>query len=99
MRCLKKNSLIKAYLYTLISAAVFLFAAFFLGSLPFKLAPILVISFWFYSYTKRFTWLCHFILGLNIGMAPLSAWIALNDNITFGLVALSMGGSILGRWL
>ncbi len=31
----------------------------------------------FYSYTKRFTWLCHFVIGASLGLAPLSAWVAL----------------------
>lgn len=32
----------------------------------------------FYSYTKRFTWLCHFVIGTSLGLAPMSAWIALS---------------------
>ena len=32
----------------------------------------------FYSYTKRFTWLCHFVIGASLGLAPISAWIALS---------------------
>jgi 4-hydroxybenzoate polyprenyltransferase len=30
-----------------------------------------------YSYTKRFTWLCHFVIGASLGLAPLSTWVAL----------------------
>ncbi len=30
-----------------------------------------------YSLTKRFTWLCHFVLGISLGLAPVSAWIAI----------------------
>ncbi len=30
-----------------------------------------------YSFTKRFTWLCHFYLGTSLGLAPLSAWVAI----------------------
>ncbi len=35
-----------------------------------------------YSYTKRFTALCHFWLGISLGLAPLSAWIALHPPAT-----------------
>lgn len=38
--------------------------------------PIPVALFVLYPYTKRFTWLCHLVLGLSIGLAPLGAWLA-----------------------
>jgi len=38
--------------------------------------PIPVAMFLLYPYTKRFTWLCHILLGLSIGLAPLAAWLA-----------------------
>lgn len=38
--------------------------------------PIPVALFVVYPYTKRFTWLCHLVLGLSIGLAPLGAWLA-----------------------
>lgn len=38
--------------------------------------PIPVALFAIYPYTKRFTWLCHAVLGLSIGLAPLAAWLA-----------------------
>lgn len=38
--------------------------------------PIPVALFVLYPYTKRFTWLCHAVLGLSIGLAPLGAWLA-----------------------
>lgn len=38
--------------------------------------PIPVALFVLYPYTKRFTWLCHLVLGISIGLAPLAAWLA-----------------------
>lgn len=38
--------------------------------------PIPVALFVIYPYTKRFTWLCHLVLGVSIGLAPLGAWLA-----------------------
>src|SRR5262249_47028085 len=34
-----------------------------------------------YSYTKRFTWLCHVVLGLTIGLAPLGGWVAITGSL------------------
>jgi len=44
--------------------------------LAFRLSPIALAITLFYSYTKRFTWLSHFFLGLALGIAPVGAWIA-----------------------
>ncbi|MNC38664.1 4-hydroxybenzoate octaprenyltransferase [compost metagenome] len=35
----------------------------------------------FYSFTKRFTWACHLILGLTIALAPLGGWVAVTGNV------------------
>lgn len=51
--------------------------------LPFAIALILV-----YSYTKRYTWLCHFILGLCCGCAPVGAWIAMSGEISLTPIIL-----------
>jgi len=52
------------------------FSAWQLNLLCVKLAPLAVVVLWLYSYTKRFTWWCHFILGLAIGIGPVGGWIA-----------------------
>lgn len=44
-----------------------------------------------YSYMKRFTWLCHFWLGLCLGLAPVAAWLALRGVIHGPLVVLGAG--------
>jgi 4-hydroxybenzoate polyprenyltransferase len=46
-----------------------------------RLLPIAVFFLVFYSYTKRFTWLCHVILGLTIALAPLGGWVAVTGSI------------------
>ncbi|MFZ3063966.1 MAG: UbiA-like polyprenyltransferase [Nitrospirota bacterium] len=58
------------------SFAVFFFAAYMLNELCFKLAPFAAGILILYSYTKRFTWLSHFVLGIALSMAPIGAWIA-----------------------
>ncbi|WP_438445602.1 UbiA-like polyprenyltransferase [Gorillibacterium sp. sgz5001074] len=52
-----------------------------LSSLSMKLLPIAVFFLVFYSYTKRFTWLCHVILGMTIALAPLGGWVAITGKI------------------
>lgn len=50
--------------------------------------PLLVILA-SYSYAKRFTWLCHFWLGLCLGLAPIAAWLAIRGTIRWPLVVLA----------
>jgi len=47
-----------------------------LNPLCVKLAPLAVIILWVYSYTKRFTWWCHLLLGMAVGIGPVGGWIA-----------------------
>jgi 4-hydroxybenzoate polyprenyltransferase len=78
-------------LFTAASAALFLFAAWMLNPLSFILAwPALLILLG-YSYTKRFTWLSHFILGLCLGMTPLAGWIAVKGTIELVPILFSLG--------
>ena len=65
-----------AFLFAVLSFATMIFAASFLPPLCLKLSPIAIIWLSFYSYTKRFTWLCHFVLGIALGGAALGGWIA-----------------------
>lgn len=83
-------SLKSAVLFTIFFSVIFIFAAFMLGSLCFYLSiPVLGILF-LYSYTKRFTWLCHIYLGFAISLAPLGAWIALTNTVTWPIIFLSL---------
>ncbi|HZD55019.1 MAG TPA: UbiA-like polyprenyltransferase [Candidatus Aquicultoraceae bacterium] len=47
-----------------------------LNPLCLKLSPLLLLLLFSYSYTKRFTWASHIVLGLCLGAAPVAAWIA-----------------------
>jgi len=76
-----KVSVLAAAALTAISAGVFLAAAASLGRLCLLLSPIVLALVLGYSFTKRFTWLCHLFLGLAIGIAPTGAWIAVRGEI------------------
>jgi 4-hydroxybenzoate polyprenyltransferase len=54
------------------------YAAYHLNPLCFKLAPLAVFVLWIYSYTKRFTWWGHLIMGLAIGSGPVGGWFAIS---------------------
>lgn len=66
---------------TALSAGVLVFAAARLGPLPLLLLPGALVFLLGYSYTKRFTWLSHFILGFTDGLAPMGAWVAVRGSL------------------
>jgi 4-hydroxybenzoate polyprenyltransferase len=76
-------SLNAAWALTFISTAVFVGSAAFLGKLCLALAPVALLFLFGYSFTKRFTFLCHLFLGLAIAGGPGGAWIAVRGD--FGL--------------
>lgn len=55
---------------------ILLAAAWQLNPLCLQLSPLAIFMLWIYSYTKRFTWWCHIILGLAVGMGPPGSWFA-----------------------
>ena len=59
-----------------LSAALLLLSAFMLNPLCLMLSPLAVLFLVGYSYTKRFTWLSHWILGFTDGIAAAGGWIA-----------------------
>jgi 4-hydroxybenzoate polyprenyltransferase len=68
-------------LFIIVSLVLLSVAASQLHPLAFQLMPIAVFFLVMYSYTKRFTWFCHIILGLTIGLAPLGGWVAITGDI------------------
>jgi len=86
----------EAVLFTMLSFAVFVFAAYMLNPLCLKLSLIAIVVLFIYSYTKRFTWTTHFVLGLALSAAPLGAWIAVRG--TFDLKILPIAIAII-FWL
>lgn len=82
--------------FTIASSALFVFSAYKLNRLSFVLSPLALAVVFFYSFTKRFTFLSHAFLGLAISLAPMGAWIAVSGRID--PPALVLGGSVL-FWL
>ena len=67
--------------FTIIGAALFVFAAAMLNRLTLLLSPVALASIVFYSYTKRWTLLSHLVLGWCLAIAPTGAWIAVRGAI------------------
>ncbi len=74
---------IEPLLITLISYSVYIYAAYHINELCFFLSPIPIIIFTLYPYTKRFTSLCHLILGIACAFAVLGAWMAVRNELLF----------------
>jgi 4-hydroxybenzoate polyprenyltransferase len=68
-------------LFIVISLVLLFIATSQLNMLCMELLPIAVFFLVIYSYTKRFTWACHLILGLTIALAPLGGWVAVTGRI------------------
>jgi len=75
---------------TVVSSAAFVGVSRAIHPLCFELSPLVLIVLLGYSYTKRFTWACHLVLGLALGLAPLGAWIAARGSFegAFGIPLL-----------
>jgi len=80
----------KVWILVFLSLALLLFSAAQLNPLCLKLSPLAVVVLWVYSYTKRFTWWCHLILGLAIGIGPVGAWIAITGTFDWQPFILGM---------
>jgi 4-hydroxybenzoate polyprenyltransferase len=88
---------VKSYwLFLIVSSTLFIFAAGMLNSLALYLSPVALVVVFFYSLTKRFTAYTHFWLGLSISIAPVGAWVAIREEVSF--VSLILGAAVV-FWL
>ena len=62
--------------FVIVNCMLFMGTAYLLNSLCFLLSPIALLVILGYSYTKRFTALCHLILGLGLSLSPIGAYLA-----------------------
>ncbi len=65
-----------ALLFVIINSVLFITTTYFINSLTFKLSPIALLVILGYSITKKFTALCHLVLGLGLSLAPIGAYLA-----------------------
>jgi len=75
-----------ALLYVIINSLLFILATYFINTICFYLSPIALLVVLGYSYTKRFTALCHFVLGLGLALAPIGAYLSVTA--TFSMLPI-----------
>jgi 4-hydroxybenzoate polyprenyltransferase len=77
-----------AWMFTAVSSAGLVLAAWQLNPLALKLSPLALAILFFYSYTKRFTAWSHFVLGFCLGISPAAAWIAIRGSLDWRMLIL-----------
>lgn len=82
----KRNALI----FVVISCFAFLATTYFINAVCLVLAPVALFVILFYSFTKRFTSLCHLVLGLGLSLAPIGAYIAVTGKFALVPVLFSL---------
>lgn len=95
-----KLSLRAAWAFALASAALYFGACGFLGDVVLALSPIPVALMLLYPFTKRFTALCHIVLGASLGLAPIGAWVAVRSlSDPEGTHTIFNHLNLLGEWV
>lgn len=83
----------KAIIFIGINMAVFIIATYFINAICFYLSPVALLVILFYSYTKRFTYLCHLVLGVGLSLAPIGAYLAVTGS--FDLLPLLFSFAVI----
>ncbi|MBC6995992.1 UbiA-like polyprenyltransferase [Neolewinella lacunae] len=79
--------------FVVLNCALFIVAAGLLNWQCLLLSPVALLVILGYSYTKRFTYLCHFVLGLGLALAPVGAYLAVTAQ--WALLPVLYGGVVL----
>lgn len=72
-----------AMFFIILNSALFVTATFFINTICFYLSPVALFVILFYSYTKRFTPLCHLVLGVGLALAPIGAYLAVTGHFSW----------------
>ncbi|MGZ8557071.1 MAG: UbiA-like polyprenyltransferase [Chitinophagaceae bacterium] len=84
---IKANSVL---LFTIVNCLLFILCTYFINRLCFYLSPVALLVVLGYSYTKRFTPLCHLVLGLGLSLAPIGAYLAVTGQFSFLPILFSL---------
>lgn len=76
--------------FVVLNCALFVIATYFINDICFFLSPVALFVILFYSYTKRFTALCHIVLGLGLSLAPIGAYLAVTGRFDILPILFSM---------
>lgn len=86
-----------ALIFVIVNCLLFVAVTFFINRLCFLLSPVALAVVLGYSYTKRFTWMCHLVLGLGLALAPVGAYLAVAGRfdwipVLYGLAVMLWAG-------
>jgi len=79
--------------FVILNCILFVVATWFINTICFILSPVALFVILFYSFTKRFTALCHLVLGLGLSLAPIGAFLAVTG--VFALVPVLFSLSVI----
>ena len=77
----KKIGRTNLWMFTILCATLFILCAWLLNRLALYMSPLAILIIFGYSYTKRFTHLSHFILGLALALSPIGAWVGIQGTL------------------
>lgn len=83
----------KALLFVIANCIIFIVSTYFINTICFYLSPVALFVILFYSYTKRFTYLCHLVLGIGLSLAPIGAYLAVTGQ--FDILPLLFSFAVL----
>lgn len=86
-----------AMIFVVVNALAFVITTYFINFMVFCLSPVALFVVMFYSYCKRFTSLCHFVLGCGMALSPLGAYLAVTGHwallpVLYFFLVLTWGG-------
>jgi 4-hydroxybenzoate polyprenyltransferase len=84
----------QALVFVIINCIIFCASAFAINKLCFMLSPIALFVVLFYSFTKRFTSLCHLVLGLGLALAPVGAYLSMSESFN-SIVPILLGFAVM----
>lgn len=82
-----------ALTFTIVNCVLFVITTYFINTACLYLSFIALFVILFYSYTKRFTALCHIVLGVGLSLSPIGAFLAVNEH--FHLVPVLFSLSVI----
>lgn len=84
-------TIFESWAMVVLASLLFFFACYMLNPLALKIAPLALMLTLGYSLTKRFTWLCHVVLGIALAFSPLGGWVAVAASLNGYPWVLSLG--------
>lgn len=79
-----------ALTFTIVNSVLFIATTWFINPACFYLSIVAIFVILFYSYTKRFTALCHIVLGIGLSLSPIGAFLAVNEHFELVPVLFSL---------